>query len=107
MYGYDKSYGALLKLAGLETLKTRRERHFKKFAEKASENENYKHLFPKNNCTVRTRHAKVFKEEFARSDRLYNSPVFAMRRVLNNTPSHDRFNSPNYLDLSHIFNDPN
>ena len=107
MYGYDKSYGALLRLSGLETLKSRREVHFQKFAKKTSENVNYKHLFPKNTSSVRTRHSKLFKEEFARTDRLYNSPVFAMRRALNNTPAHDRFNNPNYLDLSHIFNDPN
>ena len=107
MYGYDKSYGALLKEADLETLEERRKRHFKKFAEKASENDNYRHLFPKNISTVRTSNPKVYREEYARSDRLYNSPLFAMRRILNGTPPSDRYNNPNYLDLSHLFNEPN
>ena len=106
MYGYQKTYGALLEEAELETLEARREKQFLKFAKKASENPNYSEYFPKNNCTVNTRRHKLFKEEFARTDRLYYSPVYAMRRALNETPYSDRFNNPNYIDLSFMFNNP-
>ena len=30
------------------------------------------------------RREKKYREEFARTERLYNSPVFYMRRILNN-----------------------
>ena len=67
---------------------------------------NYSELFPKNTNRQSARNPKLFVEEFARTDRLYNSPVFAMRRALNQTPYHDRFNDPKLIDLSHMFNDP-
>ena len=106
LYGQQKSYGALLEEAGLKTLKERRQEHFIKFAKKTSENVNYSELFPKNSRRQSVRNPKVFLEKFARTDRLYNSPVYAMRRALNCTPYHDRFNNPNTIDLSHLFNDP-
>ena len=53
-----------------------------------------------------TKNPKTYKESFAKTDRLYNSPIFTMRRALNNTPYHDRFNNPNYVNLDSLFNDP-
>ena len=106
MYSYEKSYGTLLQESGLESLKERREKQFRKFAEKASENPVYQHLFPKNLPSLNTRNPRLFQEKFARTDRLYKSPLYAMRRLLNKTPDSDRFNSPNLIDLSHVFNDP-
>ena len=106
MYGYSFSYRELLEKSGLETLKERRENAMLKFAKKAAKNPLYKHLFPLNECERVNREQKTYKEELARTDRLYNSPVFAMRRALNNTPTNDRVNDPRLIDLSHLFNDP-
>ena len=106
MYGYNYTYQELLEKSGLETLKSRRDSAMLKFAQKTSKNPVYKHMFPLNPSAVRTRDHKHYKEDNAKTDRLYKSPLFAMRRLLNNTPDSDRNNNPNYVDLSHLFNDP-
>ena len=106
MFGYNKSYSELLAESGLETLSDRRTKALKKFAEKCVKNDMYSDLFPLNEVEVNTRDKKKYKEIFARSDRLYKSPVFTMRRLLNNTPDIDKTNNPHLVDLSHMFNDP-
>ena len=106
MYGYNKTYEELLKLSGLQSLQERRRSQFKKFAEKMSSNPNYSRFFPLNQTAANTRHAKTYKEFFARTDRLYKNPLYAMCRLVNQTPDSDRYNNPLYEDLSHFFNDP-
>ena len=106
MYGYSKSYEELLKISGLELLSERRKKLFGKFAENIVKNENYKDMFPLNEQERTTRNKKPYKEFYARIDRLYNSPLYALRRHLNQTPTIDRFNNPLLIDLSHLFNDP-
>ena len=91
----------LLEKAGIESLKDRRERQFAKFAKKASENDKYKHWFPKNPTERITRKTLVYKEEKATGNRLYNSPIFAMRRLLNNSQS-----PLDNVDLTGLFNMP-
>ena len=76
------------------------------FADKLAKNDNYSDLLPVNEQERFTRNRKQYKELHARTDRLYNSPLFAIRRLLNQTPASDRFNNPMHVDLSHIFNDP-
>ena len=56
--------------------------------------------FPKRDITRHTRANNPFLEEKACGNRLYNSPIFAMRRKLN-----DR-QQDNVVDLSVLFNDP-
>ena len=104
MYGYDKSYSELLYISELDTLKDRREEALLKFAKKTMENENYKHLFPLKECARTLRKTDTFLEEYARTDKLYRSPLFTMRRLLNGTEteSNDRL----ITDQSHVFNDP-
>ena len=105
MFGYEKKYQELLELSGLETLEKRRENAIAKFAKKASENDVYAHLFKKNPAERRGRNTKAYKEDFARTSRLYNSPLFYMTRVLNQNT--DSFSEPSSaMDLAHIFNDP-
>ena len=108
MFGYNKKYEALLKEANIETLSARRTKALCSFAEKCLKSELYSDLFPKivHTSALTTRNRKTFVEKFARSDRLYKSPVYTMRRLLNNTPDIDRFNNPTEIDLSHLFNDP-
>ena len=49
-----------------------------------------------------TRKPRPYREETATSDRLYKSPLFAMRRILNENPA--KFIDPN--DLSGVYNKP-
>ena len=106
MYGYGKPYSELLKISGLRSLADRRREQFEKFAVNAVKHPVYSSWFPLNRGRSGTRNRKIYLEKLATTDRLYNSPVYAMRRHLNGTPYHDRFNNPNYQDLSHLFNDP-
>ena len=101
IYGFEFTYKQLLEKAGFESLKDRRERQFAKFAKKASENDKYKHWFPKNPTERITRKTLVYKEEKATGNRLYNSPIFAMRRLLNNSQS-----PLDNVDLTGLFNMP-
>ena len=39
--------------------------------------------FPRNDNVRELRRTKTYKEEYARTERLYNSPLYAMRRILN------------------------
>ena len=81
IYGFNKSYGQILASTGVQTLKERRDIAIRKFAVKSLEG-SYSHWFPLNE-RGRSRHSKKFREDFARCDRHKNSPIFAMRRVLN------------------------
>ena len=96
--GYDRQYQDLRAISGLPSLKDRRIKAFQKFAKNTLENLKYRHWFPLKNQTRDTR--SVAKEEKAIGNRLYNSPVFAMRRFLNQTES------PDIPDLTGLFNNP-
>ena len=104
IYGYGLDYKELLEISELETLEKRREKALLKFAQKASANPQFIHWFPRNTNRSSQRISKEFEEKFAKSDRLYNSPLYAMRRALNNTPKTERNNNPNFEDLSYLFN---
>ena len=105
IFGYDKKYSEILEISGLPTLENRREVAMLKFADKTSQNDNYSHLFPRFDHQRQLRHQKTFVEEFARTERLYKSPLFKYRRMLNETPDR-QFASEKLLDLDHLFNDP-
>ena len=84
IYGYEYSYRSLLETTGLETLKARRDRRCEKFASKCLANPRYRDWFPLSQEPLRaTRHRKQYQEHFARTKRLYNSPIYDMRRRLN------------------------
>ena len=83
MYGYNWPYTELLHMSGLDTLLVRRSNTFEKFTRKTLENQKYSHWFPLNNNKRWTRHSVAYKEEIAVTYRLYKSPIFAMRRLLN------------------------
>ena len=69
--------------AGLETLRTRRIERCDRFAKKCAEDPRFEHWFPENMSGRSTRNREKYKEEYARCNRLYNSPIFYMRRRLN------------------------
>ena len=105
IYGYGLSYEELLEKSGLETLENRRDKALAKFANKALLNLQFEHWFPLNKNRT-GRHGKTFEEKYAKSDRLYNSPLFKMRRILNETPNNDQTSNPKITDLSYLFNAP-
>jgi hypothetical protein len=82
IFGFYHSYASLLEHTGLERLEQRRARAIEKFAMKAEQG-SYKKWFPRRPDNGRTRRPKKFLESYARCDRLKNTPIFHMRRVLN------------------------
>ena len=56
-----------------------------KFLSKSIKNDRFREQwFPtKTFCHVNLRREKYYEEVFARTDRLYNSPIYSMRRRLN------------------------
>ena len=106
IYGFKLGYDELLEESGLKTLEQRREEATLKFALKASKNPQFMHWFPLNLNRSTGRMSKTFEEKHASSDRLYNSPLFKMRRLLNNTPDSNTNTITNYSDPSHLFNAP-
>ena len=104
IYGYNKSYDELLAEADLLPLKKRREIAVAKFANKTKMNPIYAHWFRDNPNQTSQRCPKRIEEKFARTERLYNSPLFYMRRLINNSP-HESGHESNYLDLAHLFDD--
>ena len=73
IYGFDKSYRAVLELSGLPTLRDRRKEAILSFARKCLGGQ-YAHWFPLNE-TGRARNSLEYREECARCDRLRNSPI--------------------------------
>ena len=82
IFGYGESYRFLLEKAQLEELKERRLKAVDKFTEKCLAGE-YRRWFPENPGVRSTRGRRKYLEEFARCDRRRNSPIFYMRRRLN------------------------
>ena len=60
----------------MQALKARREAAVLKFARKTSGNPIYAHWFPLNPNQTSQRKPKIYKEEYARTQRPYNSPIF-------------------------------
>ena len=85
MYRYDKTYSQLLEESKLETLRVRRAKAITKFARNSLSNPVYTGWFPANCNRKSNRMSKKFEERFARTNRLYNSPIYAYRRNLNET----------------------
>ena len=83
IYGFGISYAELLEKSGLETLQVRRERAFLKFAITLSGSARYSHWFPECDNSVNLRRGNRYQEHYARTSRLYKSPLFSMRRLLN------------------------
>ena len=83
IYGFEHSYRSLLQQTGLNTLKEQRDQRSDKFVAKCILNPKYRAWFQPNDQTRQTRNSLPFKEAHARTNRLYNSPLFYMRRRLN------------------------
>ena len=84
IYGFHHSYRKTLEMSGLPTLQDRRIILTDKFALKLAASEKHKHLFPERpSAQRRARNGNVYTEFPATTQRLYNSPLYYMRRRLN------------------------
>ena len=105
MYGYQLTYNELLQKAGFESLKTRRDNALRKFADRTVGNPMYERWFRQNENERRNsqRNTKQYEEKLARTTRLYNSPLFTIRRHLNSNPNQE---SEQLEHLDPDLNDP-
>ena len=92
------SYEERLELAGIKTLEERIKDLCQKFTLKTLD-QNIYNWFPKRTGRVMNRLNNPFLEEFAATKRLYDSPIFAMRRRLNKSEEE----SVDLLDLRYLF----
>ena len=83
IYGYHYSYRQLLEISGLQTLQARRDERCRKFALKCTRDDYFKTWFPLNPVMRATRNPLPYQEFFAKTKRLFNSPMYYMRRLLN------------------------
>ena len=84
IYGYDLPSVQLRKKASITTLRERRIKLTDKFAQKCVESDRFKGWFPEATGRQSGRRSERYREFFAKNDRLKNSPLFYMRRRLNN-----------------------
>ena len=89
IYGFEASYEEILATNGIEKLTTRRERFVRNFVKKSVNNPRFRRTwfpvreFEEDERILRGR--KQYIEYNCRTERLYNSPLFAFRRLLNST----------------------
>ena len=86
IFGRDLTYQQMRERAGITTLRQRRLELSDKFAEKCIKNPRFAGWFPRKVAGRATRNQDQYLEEFARCDRLKNTPVYYMRRQLNGKP---------------------
>ena len=83
IFGYQYSYRALLEMSGLPTLEARREARCTRFASKTVANPRFAHWFPRAEQPRTLRNRAVFQESRAKTNRLFKSPLYDLRRRLN------------------------
>ena len=76
-------YPTALEITGLTSLKERRIKLCKSFAEKCVKTGRHSDMFPKNQCNEYTRHHEEYQVTMAKTDRLKNSALPFMQRLLN------------------------
>ena len=89
IYGFGFTYSQLLEKAGITSLKKRRRTLYEKFCLKAAASERFRKKWLPEKCRDEERAAlrgeKKYIEFWARTDKLYRSPIYEMRRFLNTT----------------------
>ena len=83
IFGWDSDYDRLVENEQVTTLEKRRETLTCNFAKKAAKSDRFAKWFEEATKDRTLRKNPVYKETFARTDRLRNSPLFYMRRALN------------------------
>ena len=84
IYEYQTSYEECLRLSGQERLDERRNKLVIKFTKKVCADLRWEDWFPLHEeYSHDLRRKLVYREEFSSKERLRISPVFAMRRIIN------------------------
>ena len=84
IFGFSKSYAMILEEQNLTTLMDRRRHLFDSFTLKAASSDRFSHWFPTKSFRHHDlREERIYVEKHARTSRLYNSPLYVMRRRLN------------------------
>ena len=78
-----ESYSQALKILNLQTLSDRRQMLAVRFADKCVKNDKFKDLFPLNEKRMEVRSNEKYLVKFANTERLKNSSIPAMQRLLN------------------------
>ena len=87
IYGPKIPYAKMREMAEVTTLRQRRMEACDRFAQKCADSPRFSKWFPKNVSRRSGRgNPDIYLEEFARCDRLKNSPIFYFRRRLNGKP---------------------
>ena len=85
IFGWDSDYDTLVSSGRIESLDSRREKLTLNFAKKAAQDPRFEHWFPvKDYGSLQLRRERKYEEYYARTERLMKSPLFYMRRALNN-----------------------
>ena len=85
IWGFKHSYNQLLEMSHSESLYDRRLKMVDSFLAKSVKSERFReHWFPtKTFCHINLRRERFYEEKHARTERLYSSPIYSMRRRLN------------------------
>ena len=85
IFGFDHSKSKLLELAGIPTLAKRRERLFSKFCQKIYSNPRFNEewLPTRPFINQELKHQNIIIEKYARTERLFRSPLYTIRSHLN------------------------
>ena len=83
IFGYKMSARKLREAANIKTLRKRRIELCDNFARKCIQSEKFCHWFPLKTGRRSARGKELYREEYARCDRLKNSPLFYLRRRMN------------------------
>ena len=79
----EENYRTAMDILNIETLVERRQKLCLKFAENCLNLEKTKHMFPLNNTDVNTSKKEKFKVTFAKTERMKQSSIPYMQRLLN------------------------
>ena len=83
IFGYGPTASELRSMANVTTLRERRIALTDKFASKSAASARFKRWFPLAEGRISGRNKETYREMFAKTDRLKNSPLYYMRRRLN------------------------
>ena len=92
----------MLEKSGLCSLEDRRIKLFEKFTKKTAENQKCNHWFPLKETMRDTRRPRPYLELKATTNRLYRSPIYAMRRLLNEKKPVEY----DAMDMTGLYNKP-
>ena len=85
IFGWNSSYDLLIQDKKIVTLQERREKLFEIFCNKIHKNDRFRRIWIEERVFEdhQLRKQKIIREKFASTNRLYNSPLYALRRKLN------------------------